>query len=101
MVKACIKKHTKPIDTALKSAIIKLLQKKEDLIMAGRQKLTLSEKLAKIENEIREVENQLDSLKSQRKELLSQKEQEELKELYKIIRNSGKSMSEVKELIMK
>ena len=45
-------------------------------------------------------EQELKELKAQRKQLLQQKKQEDLEELYTIISESGKSLEEVKEMLI-
>ena len=67
--------------------------------MAERKKYTTAEKLNKVESDIATMEEQLKKLKSQRKELVAQKEQEDLKELRKLILDSGKSIEDVKALL--
>lgn len=69
--------------------------------MAARRKLTLSEKLDKIESEIMTLEEELKKLKKQKSELESKQEQEELKELRKLIHESGMSISEVMNALTK
>ena len=67
--------------------------------MAECKKYTTAEKLNKVESDIATMEEQLKKLKSQRKELVAQKEQEDLKELRKLILDSGKSIDDVKALL--
>lgn len=67
--------------------------------MAERKKYTTAEKLNKVESDIATMEEQLKKLKSQRKELVAQKEQEDLKELRKLILDSGKSIEDVKDML--
>lgn len=67
--------------------------------MAERKKYTTAEKLNKVESDIATMEEQLKKLKSQRKELVAQKEQEDLKELRKLILDSGKSIEDVKAML--
>lgn len=67
--------------------------------MAERKKYTTAEKLNKVESDIATMEEQLKKLKSQRKELVAQKEQEDLKELRKLILDSGKSIEDVKSML--
>lgn len=67
--------------------------------MAERKKYTTAEKLNKAEYDIATMEEQLKKLKSQRKELVAQKEQEDLKELRKLILDSGKSIEDVKAML--
>ena len=61
---------------------------------------TTAECLAQIEEEIDTKEQELKELKAQRKQLLQQKKQEDLEELYTIISESGKSLEEVKEMLI-
>ena len=61
---------------------------------------TTAECLAQIEQEIDTKEQELKELKAQRKQLLQQKKQEDLEELYTIISESGKSLEEVKEMLI-
>lgn len=67
--------------------------------MAERKKYTTAEKLNKVESDIATMEEQLKKLKSQRKELVAQKVQEDLKELRKLILDSGKSIEDVKAML--
>lgn len=69
--------------------------------MARRSsKLTTAEKIEKLEGEISAMEEELKALKSQKKELEEQKKKEDLNELYSIITESGKSIDEVKSMIL-
>ena len=61
---------------------------------------TTAECLSQIEQEIDTKEQELKELKAQRKQLLQQKKQEDLEELYTIISESGKSLEEVKEMLI-
>lgn len=67
--------------------------------MAERKKYTTAKKLNKVESDIATMEEQLKKLKSQRKELVAQKVQEDLKELRKLILDSGKSIEDVKAML--
>lgn len=61
--------------------------------------LTTAERIEQIETEITDKETELKKLKAQKKMLLAQKEQEDLKMLYQIIKESGKNFDEVKEIL--
>ena len=67
----------------------------------GKKNLTLDEQLAKISTEIENMEVSLKELKKTKKELEEQIEKARLSELNEIIKASGKSIEEVKEMLSK
>lgn len=72
--------------------------------MARRKKaeaLTTTEQLEQIEKDIAAKEQELKALKVQKKELLEKRKQEDLEEIYRIVKESGKSLDEVKEMLTK
>ena len=69
--------------------------------MRRKRNMTVVEKIAYIEELIEKKTAELDELKSQLTELEAQKKQEEMEELYNAIAESGMTISEVKELLVK
>ena len=69
--------------------------------MRRKRNMTVAEKIAYIEELIEKKTAELDELKSQLTELEAQKKQEEMEELYNAIAESGMTISEVKELLVK
>ena len=67
----------------------------------GKKNLTLDEQLTKISTEIENMEVSLKELKKTKKELEEQIEKARLSELNEIIKASGKSIEEVKEMLSK
>lgn len=67
--------------------------------MAGRKKLTINDRLDKIDAEIASAEAKLQELKEQKKMLAMEKEQEDLRELRRLILESGKTIDDVKALL--
>lgn len=67
----------------------------------GKKNLTLDEQLAKITIEIETMENSLQSLKHTKSEIEKQIRQNRLSELDKLITESGKSIEEIKEFLLK
>lgn len=69
--------------------------------MANRRKnLTISERLEYLESEISAKENELKTLRSQKKELLEQKKMEDMEELYRMISESGKTIEDVRNILL-
>jgi len=66
-----------------------------------RINLTLDEQLEKIDKEIEATETSLKELKITRKELETKIKMDKLEEIESIITASGKSIDEVKELLLK
>lgn len=66
----------------------------------GRKGRSLQEQLETVNENITVTENALKTLKNQKKELEEKLKQEQLSELYDIIQDSGKSISEVKNLLV-
>lgn len=66
-----------------------------------RTNLSIDEQICSIEEQISIKEQELQHLKSQKKELLKKKKQVEMEELYNIIVESGKTLEEVKAMIIK
>lgn len=69
--------------------------------MRRKRNMTITEKIAYTEELIEKKSAELDELKSQLSELETQKKQEEMEELYNAIAESGMTISEVKELLVK
>lgn len=69
--------------------------------MRRKRNMTVAEKIAYTEELIEKKTAELDELKSQLTELEAQKKQEELEDLYNAIAESGMTISEVKELLVK
>ena len=69
--------------------------------MRRKRNMTVTEKIAYTEELIEKKSAELDELKSQLSELETQKKQEELEDLYNAIAESGMTISEVKELLVK
>lgn len=69
--------------------------------MRRKRNMTVAEKIAYTEELIEKKSAELDELKSQLTELEAQKKQEELEDLYNAIAESGMTISEVKELLVK
>lgn len=68
--------------------------------MANRRKrMSISEQIEAVIEEINAKEAELDSLKQKKKELEKQKKAEEIEELYNVIVKSGKTVDEVKAMI--
>lgn len=67
--------------------------------MAGREKLTINDRLDKIDAEIASAEAKLQELKEQKKMLAMEKEQEDLMELRRLILESGKTIDDVKAML--
>lgn len=69
--------------------------------MAGRKSktLTVSEQLEKIEISISEKEKELKELKVEKKRLLDEKKKEDMEELYLAVKNSGKTIEEIKAML--
>ena len=69
--------------------------------MANRRKnLTISERLEYLENEIAAKEAELKTLRTQKKELLEQKKMEDMEELYRMISESGKTIEDVRNILL-
>ena len=69
--------------------------------MRRKRNMTTQERIDSARELIAEKQNELAELKKQLSELEAQKEQEDLKELYKIISDNGMSIEEAKELLAK
>lgn len=70
--------------------------------MARKPKtLTVYERIEKAESEITSVERNLAYLKSQLEILYAEKDEIEMKEMWRIIKEKGMSMTDVQELIEK
>lgn len=64
-----------------------------------RRRMSISEQIEAVIEEINAKEAELDSLKQKKKELEKQKKAEEIEELYSVIVKSGKTVDEVKAMI--
>jgi TolA-binding protein len=70
--------------------------------IAGARKLkTLDDKITANQSKIEEYENALVELKAERKILLEQKDQEDVQEIIKSIKDSGLSIAEAKAIFIK
>ncbi|WP_312061269.1 hypothetical protein [Anaerotignum sp.] len=70
--------------------------------IGGARKLkTLDDKIVANQSKIEEYEEALVELKAERKILLEQKDNDDLQEILKTIKDSGLSVSEAKELFIK
>lgn len=67
----------------------------------GRKSYTLDEQLERTVNEIKECESRLQMLQDKKKKLEETIENHSLSELRDIIAASGKTVNEVKEMLMK
>ncbi len=63
--------------------------------------LTLSEQIVELENEIEKGEKALKDLKTKKKTLLEKKKQEDLEEIYRMMKESGTSVDDLKEILSK
>lgn len=69
--------------------------------MAGRKSIgTFDKKIEKLKTAIEKKEDEIKRLKAQIKDLEEEKKQKELEDLRELISASGKTISEVKELIV-
>jgi hypothetical protein len=67
--------------------------------MAGRRRITLDEKIANAQAKVDDLKAKLSVAEKELKELQKIKEEQEIVELKDIIKNSGMSMDEVKNLL--
>lgn len=63
--------------------------------------LTLSEQIVDLENEIEKGEKALKELKAKKKALLEKKKQDDLEEIYCMMKESGTSVDDLKEILSK
>ena len=63
--------------------------------------LTLSEQIVDLENEIEKGEKALKDLKAKKKALLEKKKREDLEEIYRMMKESGTSVDDLKEILSK
>lgn len=63
--------------------------------------LTLSEQIVELENEIEKGEKALKDLKAKKKALLQKKKREDLEEIYRMMKESGTSVDDLKEILSK
>lgn len=63
--------------------------------------LTLSEQIVELENEIEKGEKALKDLKAKKKALLEKKKREDLEEIYRMMKESGTSVDDLKEILSK
>lgn len=66
----------------------------------GKKSYTLEEQLEKISSEIEKMEASIKELKSTKKELEEKIKQQRLSELDELITSSGKSIEDIKELLV-
>lgn len=65
----------------------------------GRKNYTLDEQIENISKRIIELRTELDRLESEKDVLIEEKNQRDMKELYEIIQQSGRTVDDVKELL--
>lgn len=65
----------------------------------GRKNYTLDEQIENISKRIIELRTELDRLESEKDVLIEEKNQRDMKELYEIIKQSGRTVDDVKELL--
>lgn len=66
-----------------------------------KNNLTLEEQIAVLEDEIKKEEEFLKELKSKMKSLIEKKKQEDLEEIYRLMKESGTSVDELKQILSK
>lgn len=66
-----------------------------------KNNLTLEEQIAVLEDEIKKEEEFLKELKSKMKSLIEKKKQEDLEEIYRMMKESGTSVDDLKEILSK
>lgn len=62
---------------------------------------TYEEQIARLDQAIETMEKELALLKAQREDTIKAKEQRDMEELFELIKSSGKTIDEVKEMIVK
>lgn len=68
--------------------------------MARRKtKLSIDEKIIDIKSQIEEKQNEIKSLKEQLKALESEKEKADLESLYAVLKESGKTVDDVRNML--
>lgn len=65
----------------------------------GKKNYTLSEQLEMTNTEIVETEDKLKELKERKTDLEKQIEQQEITELYSVVKQSGKTIDEIKAIL--
>lgn len=66
-----------------------------------KNNLTPEEQIAVLEDEIKKEEEFLKELKSKMKSLIEKKKQEDLEEIYRLMKESGTSVDELKQILSK
>lgn len=66
-----------------------------------KNNLTLDEQIAALENEIKKEEEFLEELKSKMKSLIEKKKQEDLEEIYRLMKENDTSVDELKQILSK
>lgn len=66
-----------------------------------KNNITLSEQILGLENEIEKTEQTLKDLKEKKKNLLEKKKQEDLEEIYRLMKENNTSVEELKEMLSK
>lgn len=69
--------------------------------MVRKRKILLEDQILDVEKEIEYVEQNLKKLKIKRKDLLEKKKQEDLEEIYRMMKESGTSVDDLKEILSK
>lgn len=64
-----------------------------------KSKLSIDEKIAEVMSQIEEKQNEIKSLKEQLKLLESEKEKVDLEALYAVLKESGKTVDDVRNLL--
>ncbi len=67
--------------------------------MPRGKKITVDEQIRAIEDQMETVKSKLEGLKAQRDELLKKKQEEELQDLMNLMKNSGKTVEDIREII--
>lgn len=67
--------------------------------MPRGKRITLDEQIRALDEQMETVKSKLDGLKAQRDELLKRKQEEELQELMNLMKNSGKTVEDIREII--
>lgn len=69
--------------------------------MVRKKNMPIADQILDTEKEIEVAEQKLKELKDKRKGLLEQKKQEDLEEIYRLMKESGTSVDDLKEILSK
>lgn len=69
--------------------------------MVRKKNMPIADQILDTEKEIEVAEQKLKELKDKRKGLLEQKKQEDLEEIYRLMKESGTSVDELKQILSK